>query len=265
MLNASGRAGTSMAQVSAFDVSAPTFDRLRSLPDGVPGAIREAVLRLIDAPRPRLLDLGAGTGRIGWPFVAAGDDYVGADLSLAMLQAFRQRSSARLIQADGERLPFRDATFDAVMLIQVFGGTRGWRRVLAEARRVLLPTGALVIGRTAAPADGVDAQMKQRLDTILDEMAVPRDRANPRDDALRLLDETASGSRVNAAAWIAERTPRGFLDRHRTGARFAALPTSIKDESLRKLAAWATTTFGSLDASFSELHSFELRVFRLGT
>jgi ubiquinone/menaquinone biosynthesis C-methylase UbiE len=249
-------------QVSAFDVTASDFDRHRSLPDGVPEAIRSAVLGAVGTPRPRLLDLGAGTGRIGWPFVAAGDDYVGADLSLAMLRAFRQRCSARLIQADGERLPFRDGAFDAVLLIQVFGSMRGWRRVLAEGQRVLRPAGALVIGRTAAPADGVDAQMKQRLAEILAEMAVARDRSDPRDEALRFLEETASGSRVNAAAWNAERTPRGFLDRHRTGARFAALPASIKDESLRQLAAWATTTFGSLDAAFSEPNSFELRIFR---
>jgi ubiquinone/menaquinone biosynthesis C-methylase UbiE len=254
--------------MSAYDVTAPAFDRHRVLPDGVAEVVRAAILAAVGVPAPRLLDLGAGTGRIGWPFVAAGDDYVGVDLSFGMLRAFRERErngAPRLVRADGAKLPFRDSTFDAVMLIQVFGGMRGWRRVLAEAWRVLRPAGAVVIGRTIAPADGVDAQMRQRLAEILDEMSVQRDRANPRDDVLRLLEETASVSRVNAAAWTAERTPRGFLDRHRTGARFAALPASVKDQSLGKLAAWATTTFGSLDATFSEPHSFELRVFRLRT
>ena len=45
--------------------------------------------------RARLLDLGAGTGRIGRPFVAAGDDYVGVDLSLGMLREFARRAGAR--------------------------------------------------------------------------------------------------------------------------------------------------------------------------
>jgi SAM-dependent methyltransferase len=231
----------------------------------VPEAIRSAILGVVDATRPRLLDLGAGTGRIGRAFVAPGDDYVGVDLALAMLRAFAQRGAMYLVQADGAHLPFPDATFDAVMLIQAFGGMQGWRRVLAETRRVLRPAGALVVGRAVAPADGVDARMKQHLATILDEMGVAREGGNRREDALRFLEQTATGSCVNAAAWEADRTARGFLERHRTGARFAALPASIKDAALGKLAAWAAETFGSLDRASRERHYFELRVFRFQT
>jgi ubiquinone/menaquinone biosynthesis C-methylase UbiE len=252
-------------QASAFDVTAPGFDRHRALPDGVPEAIRSAILAAVDATRPRLLDLGAGTGRIGIAFVAAGDDYVGVDLSLAMLRAFVQRRATRLVQADGAHLPFPAAIFDAVMLIQAFGGTYGWRRLLAETRRVLRPAGALVVGRAVAPADGLDARMKQHLTTILDGMGVAREGGNRREEALRFLEQTASGSCVNAAAWEADRTPRGFLERHRTGARFAALPAPIKDAALAKLAAWASATFGSLDRASREPHYFELRVFRFQT
>ena len=254
-----------MVQVSAFDVAAPGFDRHRSLPHGVPEAIRSAILSVVDMPRPRLLDLGAGTGRVGIAFVAAGDDYVGVDLSLAMLRGFLQRRAARLVQADGAYLPFSEASFDIIMLIQVFGGMRGWREVLAETRRVLRAAGALVIGRTVAPADGLDARMRQHLATILDEMGVARQGGNRREEALRFLEQTASGSCVQAAAWQADRTPRGFLERHRTGARFAALPAPIKDGALDRLAAWATTTFGSLDRALREPHYFELRVFRFQT
>src|SRR4051812_19578616 len=147
--------------MSVYDVAAPSFERHRALPDGVPEAIRALVLEAVDAASPRLLDLGAGTGRIGIPFIAARDDYVGVDLSFGMLSEFGHRAAGstpapRLVQADGERLPFRDATFDAIMLIQVFGGLRGWRRVLAEARRVLRGAGVLVLGRTVAPPDGLD-------------------------------------------------------------------------------------------------------------
>jgi ubiquinone/menaquinone biosynthesis C-methylase UbiE len=252
-------------QASAFDVTAPGFDRRRALPDGVLEAIRSAILGVVDATRPRLLDLGAGTGRIGRAFVAAGDDYVGVDLSLAMLRAFAQRRATCLVQADGAHLPFPDATFDAVMLIQAFGGMHGWRRVLAETRRVLRPAGVLILGRTVAPADGVDARMRQRLSMILDEMGVVREGGNRREEALRFLAQTASGSCVNAAAWDADRTPRGFLERHRTGARFAALPATIKDTALGKLAAWAAATFGSLDRASRERHYFELRLFRFQT
>jgi ubiquinone/menaquinone biosynthesis C-methylase UbiE len=259
-----------MTRVSAYDALAPSFDRDRTLPEGVTEAIRAAIFDSIDAAsRPRLLDLGAGTGRIGWPFVAAGDDYVGVDLSYGMLRAFMQRGgwtnghTPHLVQSDGELLPFRDATFDAAMLIQVFGGVRGWRRLLAEAERVVRPAGALVIGRSVAPADGVDAKMKQRLAALLGAIGAPSYQTNPRDDVQRFLERQAhSVTRVVAAAWNAERTPRGFIDRHRTGARFSSLPPPVQEEALRELSAWAAATFGSLDAAASERHVFEFRVFK---
>jgi ubiquinone/menaquinone biosynthesis C-methylase UbiE len=254
--------------MSAFDAAAASFDRRRALPDGVPGAIRAAILAAIGAPtQPRLLDLGAGTGRIGWSFVAAGDDYVGVDLSLGMLREFRRRTDAtgrapRLVQADGQRLPLADETFDAVLLIQVFGGMRGWRRLLAEARRVLRSPGTLITGRTVAPVHGIDEQLKQRLALLLHEMGIQPD-ANPRDDAHRSLElDAQDGNCVVAATWNAKRTARDFLDRHRTGARFSMLPDSVKEEALRKLGAWAEATFGSLDAVVSEQHAFELLVFK---
>jgi SAM-dependent methyltransferase len=252
--------------MSTYDAVAPAFDRHRALPDGAVQAIRDAVLAAIAAPRPRLLDLGAGTGRIGWPFVAAGDDYVGVDVSFGMLRAFRERigqpNGLALVQSDGQLLPFADATFDAVLLVQVFGGLHGWRRFLAEARRVLAPAGTLIVGRTVLPEDGVDAKMKERLAALLEEMSVPADRMNARDQVERWLDASAAvATRVVVATWGAARTPRGFLDRHRTGARFSALPEPIREEALGRLAAWAAGAFGSLDAASREPHAFELRVF----
>ena len=250
------------ARPSPFDAGAPRFDRHRSLPEGVPQAIRAAVLGALRLPSPRLLDLGAGTGRIGRAFVAAGDDYVGIDLSLGMLREFaRHVARPPLAQADGERLPFADAAFDAVLMVQVFGGMRGWRRVLAEARRVLRPHGVLLIGRVVAPADGLDARLKQRLTELLAERRVAIERQNVREDVERLLGDIATRRAVTAATWSTERTPRRYLDRQRTGARFATLPAAAAEEALDALAAWATSTFGGLDAAVRETHAFELQIF----
>ena len=104
--------------MSAYDAVATSFDVHRTLPAGVPEAIRVAILASMAVMlRPRLLDLGAGTGRIGRPFVAAGDDYVGIDLARGMLREFRRAGGAGctpvLVQGDGRCLPFHDATFMA--------------------------------------------------------------------------------------------------------------------------------------------------------
>lgn len=249
--------------MSVYDVVAPSFDSFRAFPAGVPEAIRAGVLRATSVSHPRILDLGCGSGRIGAPFVAAEDDYVGIDLSWGMLHAFAQRASARLVQADGQQLPFRAAAFDAVLLIQVFGGLRGWRHFVGEARRVLRPGGALILGRTNMPADGIDARMKTRLAAILRGLGVEHERANARDDVVQALQADARRhENVTAASWSAHRTPRGFIERHGSGARFSALPAQIKAQALRDLGAWAAATFGSLDKTFSEQHAFELQIFQ---
>jgi ubiquinone/menaquinone biosynthesis C-methylase UbiE len=252
--------------VSVYDGLAPSFDRLRPLPPGVPAAIRRAVLACTAAARPLLLDLGCGSGRVGTAFVDAGDQYVGVDLSLGMLLRFATRASAILVlvQASGDRLPFRDAEFDIVLLVQVLSAAADWRPLVTEASRVLRRQGALIVGRTVAPANGIDAQMKRALARILDRMGVPPYRGQVTDEALRSLECAAVSSRTAiAAAWSAESTPRGFLDRHGSGARFALLPPPIKDAAMRRAEVWATATFGSLDAVFTEQHHHELRIFHL--
>jgi ubiquinone/menaquinone biosynthesis C-methylase UbiE len=256
---------------SAFDRVAPSFDKHRRLPHGVPEAIRSAVFDATKTAsfQPRLLDIGCGTGRIGWPFVAAGDDYIGVDLSAGMLGEFVHRAAARdggsprLVMADGRQLPFADAVFDLVLLIQVFGGLGDWRRLGSEARRVLRLSGSLILGRIAPPADGIDARMKQRLASILETLGAELDKTNTRSDAERTFAaEATAARRVIGATWTSERTPRGFIERHRNGARFSALPAPIKEDALRELASWAAATFGSLDATFTESHLFELQIFK---
>jgi ubiquinone/menaquinone biosynthesis C-methylase UbiE len=250
---------------SNFDVTAATFDRYRDLPKDAPETIRKKISDAVGSRSlARVLDLGAGTGRIGKAFVQAGDCYVGADLSLPMLREFRARSAAAsLVQADGQRLPFRDGTFTVVLLMQVLSGAHDWRSLLCEVMRVLAPAGAVVVGHTTAPSTGVDAQLKRQLGVVLEQMGITSHRPNKsRSESLSWLETRAARwNNMAAAAWTAERTPREFLARHRTGARFAALPVAVQEEALVKLTAWAEETFGSLDAVFFEERGFALDIF----
>ena len=86
---------------------------------------------------------------------------------------------------------------------------------------------------------------------------------NFRRDVERALESTARGAEcVVAASWQVASTARQFLERRQTGARFSALPQSIKEDVLRRLGDWAVTAIGSLDAAHSEQHAFELKVYR---
>jgi ubiquinone/menaquinone biosynthesis C-methylase UbiE len=253
-----------------FDAAASTFDQYRGWPAGVPEAIRAAVWSAAGSPRAaRVLDLGAGTGRIGRAFVAAGDRYIGVDSSLEMLRQFQRQlgqSRARapfLVQAQGEQLPFPAASIDVVLLMHILSGAGNWRGLLQDARRVVRPGGVLIVGQASGPESGVDAQMKSHVAQIAGDLGYAADPPRRRrEKALEWLEAAAARSRrVVAASWQAERSPRLFLERHRTGHRFAVLPPAVQDEVLRQLGAWAESAFGSLDKVSRELYHFELLVF----
>jgi ubiquinone/menaquinone biosynthesis C-methylase UbiE len=251
--------------MSAFDAMAPDFDRLRRLPGDVPPAIRNAILAAIPhATRPLLLDLGAGSGRIGAAFVAASDRYVAVDVSFGMLRAFAARWPASpLVQADGERLPFADATFDAVLLMQVVNGARDWRGLLTEAMRVVRCGGGIILGRRVAPKDGIDARMRCQLAGALATLGVEAGRNEASDCATRWLAERDWEVCIaTVATWTARCTPHAFLERHATGARFSVLPPPIRDTAMLRLREWAVATFGSLDAGFAEPFRYDLVIAR---
>lgn len=252
-----------------FDETAAEFDRFRKLPDGVPDAIREALWRHLPA-RGRLLDLGAGTGRVGLAFVAAGDDYLGFDASARMLAEFQRKCrvehepAPRLIQADGRALPLPDACCDVVLIVQVLSGVAGWRPMLQEARRVLRREGSLVLGQTAGPPNGLDGQMRDELRRILESMGIEAGkRGAERGEAAAWLEHQASHyTRLVAARWDSPRSPAQFLARHATGARFAALPNEVREEALLRLERWARERFGELEKLVLEPFTFELEIFR---
>src|SRR6478609_8300350 len=153
---------------SVYDATASSFELHRALPNSVVEAIRSAIWSVARLPdQARVLDVGAGTGRIGRAFLAAGDFYVGVDSSHAMLQEFsakpefRESKTCLLAQADGRQLPFQNASFDLVLLMQVLSAAGNWRPLLDECRRVLRPGGIVAVGHTKSPDSGVDAQLKR--------------------------------------------------------------------------------------------------------
>jgi ubiquinone/menaquinone biosynthesis C-methylase UbiE len=257
-------------RTSAYDTGASSFERHRALPNSVVEAIRSAIWSVAQLPeRARVLDLGAGTGRIGRAFLAAGDFYVGVDSSLGMLQEFsakpefRESKTCLLAQAEGRQLPFHNAIFDLVLLMQVLSAAGNWRELLGECRRVLRPGGIIAVGHTKSPESGIDAELKGRLAAILEEMQVrwhqPRE---SRRQALAWLEAASVRHWYReAASWKVMTSAEEFLSRHKTGARFGALPQSIQEAALARLRAWAVTNFASVSARCEEQHSFELSIF----
>jgi glycosyltransferase involved in cell wall biosynthesis/SAM-dependent methyltransferase len=111
---------------------------------------REMLTGILDGARRhaapgRLLDVGCGGGHFLEAAAGAGWRGVGTDLSHAACAAARATAGAPVVQAEATGLPFRDATLDAVTLVNVVDHTAAARRTLEEAARVLRPGGLLVV------------------------------------------------------------------------------------------------------------------------
>jgi SAM-dependent methyltransferase len=91
--------------------------------------------------RPRVLDLGAGTGGMSQVLAAAGYEVEACDLEPGLFQF----AGARCRRADlAEPLPYDDAAFDGVVSIEVVEHVDGHERLFREIRRVLKPGGVFL-------------------------------------------------------------------------------------------------------------------------
>ena len=98
----------------------------------------------------RVLDLAAGTATSSAALAKSGALVVGCDFSLGMLKVGRGRG-VDLVAGDALRLPFADASFDAVTIAFGLRNTADIQVTLAEMRRVTKPGGRIVVCEFSHP------------------------------------------------------------------------------------------------------------------
>ena len=110
----------------------------------------EFVRRLGLAPGTRVLDVACGTGNLALPAARTGAAVTGVDIATNLLEQARARAAAegltaRFDEGDAEKLPYPDASFDAV--ISMFGVMFAPRPELAAAEllRVCRPGGRIAL------------------------------------------------------------------------------------------------------------------------
>jgi len=115
---------------------------------------RQAVAGAVAAgPGERVLDLAAGTGTSSMPFHRAGAQVVPCDFSLGMLRVGKARlPQLGFTAGDALRLPFADASFDAVTVSFGLRNVADVDRALTEMLRVTRPGGRLVVCEFSHPA-----------------------------------------------------------------------------------------------------------------
>ncbi|MFE1550257.1 class I SAM-dependent methyltransferase [Streptomyces sp. NPDC058718] len=123
---------------SSFGAAAAAYAAHR--PDCAQAAVRWA---LEAAPGPRVLDLGAGTGKLTATLAALGADVIAVEPDPAMLAELRRALPAvRALPGSAEAIPLPDVSVDAVLA----GNAMHWFDMAVagpEISRVLAPGGIL--------------------------------------------------------------------------------------------------------------------------
>ena len=130
-----------MGLLADYSRQARRYDETRAASPSVMRALSEA---LAGAPGPRLADIGGGTGNYAQALDRQGWASIVVDRSSAML-ARAAAKGLEVVEADAQRLPFKDESFDAVTMISMLHHVDDPVRALAEACRILRPSGKLAI------------------------------------------------------------------------------------------------------------------------
>jgi demethylmenaquinone methyltransferase/2-methoxy-6-polyprenyl-1,4-benzoquinol methylase len=140
-----------------FGRVAPRYDLMNHvMGGGLDLYWRRRLVQAVGAQQPgRVLDLATGSGDVLLALHKHGafrDVALGADFCLPMLREARVKQATKLLAADGLRLPFASATFDAVTIAW---GLRNFADRLAglrEMRRVLRAGGRAYVLEFSHPA-----------------------------------------------------------------------------------------------------------------
>jgi SAM-dependent methyltransferase len=126
------------AAARGFARSAEAYER------GRPGYPDEAIHHLLGLlpPRPVVLDLAAGTGKLTRPLLEAGLSVIAVEPVAEMREALPD--AARALDGTAEAIPLEDAAVSAVTVGQAFHWFDG-DAALAEIARVLTPGGHLAL------------------------------------------------------------------------------------------------------------------------
>ena len=109
-------------------------------------AYRDSLLTFIGQGEGDALDVGCGEGRVSRALKECGYRVTATDPVEAFIFAAKQAGSADDYKvADAANLPFADDTFDVVVAYNVLMDVEDVPAALKEARRVLRPSGTLII------------------------------------------------------------------------------------------------------------------------
>ncbi|MBY0495698.1 MAG: methyltransferase domain-containing protein [Cyanobacteria bacterium] len=218
----------------------------------------------------RVLDIGAGTGRVATAFASFGCRVVALEPAVKMLGELQRKVAGqpvRVVAGEGARLPFPRSFFDAVVLARVLYVMADWQAVLREAHDALKPGGYILHEWGNGDARETWVHVRERLRTLFQEAGVehpfhPGARTEADVDA-HLEHLGVIRSAVLPGGPGPSLTLRQFVERIVSG-EFSYVwnvPSAVRERCLMQLSQWCDHTFDP-EQSFPMPRELQWTIFR---
>lgn len=156
--------------------------------------------RILPDLREPVLVVGAGQGLIVDELLKKSFQCDGVDFSPEMIRYAKLRRSLSLVQADAKAMPFKDASYQTIIyatgVVDFIGDETEIKRIMAEAARIVSPTGAIFVAfyRASAAVEKLLTELELLHDhVLLQRQALEINRLN----SLQMLGWVAKRAGVN--------------------------------------------------------------------
>ncbi|MCK5829801.1 MAG: methyltransferase domain-containing protein [Methylococcales bacterium] len=257
-----------------FDKQADIYDKRTGLGEKTVQNIASSIKQIIQPYlNGQFLDIGAGTGEIGYFLQDLATPYIGIDLSKEMLNVYRNRFDGNkkiphLIQMDGNTpWPLKDHS------VSVFFSSRAMHQldqihVLNQLKKLSSTSSILILGNVKRNKKSTKAFMRKEMHEILNEFGLKEKSGQSHRNHLFKALEQQGGERlptITASCWQVSHAPIDSINSWKSvdGIAGQAIEPSIKKQILETLILKAQEKFTDLNQALETEETYELNAITL--